>query len=649
MSRSSSSPPWRKRSATSTTSRSPRPITVSRRMRRAAPRSAWRRSWPPRSGASWTRWPSTVGRDCRVSARSARSESSLSAPGTSSGSTRCPSARWASDSSWCTRLTTATRTRAARYARPGSSRGVRPGSTRWPTSSASRNDHHADRALQDGSQYVLRRARGRRHCRILGHPVEPLSSRPSPLAPQARGPAGAGPPVQDHRGRAQPSRPRGRDGAARPGRAALLPEANHDAHRAERSDRLSADQRQRRVRGGARGRHQAPVSQCPRRAGARVRAGLYLPQRRDRARSGIEGTAVASQRVRHLLSARALHRDRRRPQRRRHRDIRQRRVAPVVVDEGADFPGRGDRGADRAGHDAPAGGRALLRPARSDARRASGGRLVLRRRRDGGGPGARGRLRSGGVDGGLRRGRPAHRRDRHPEPREPDRAAGRADRRGAPARIPGPGDPGARPEAHTVARGPGRDPRGRADAGPVVTRVYLSLGSNVGDRLAVLRSAVRRLYGLQAVRFVDASPLYDSEPWESEPGQTAGEQRWYLNCVVAIDTSLPPRALLAELQTIESAFGRTRPPGTPEAQRFAPRTLDIDILFYGDQVLSAGDDLQIPHLFLAERGFVLRPLADLAPELEHPALYRSVRELLAELVDEHDVRAGAYPARWFED
>jgi 2-amino-4-hydroxy-6-hydroxymethyldihydropteridine diphosphokinase len=171
----------------------------------------------------------------------------------------------------------------------------------------------------------------------------------------------------------------------------------------------------------------------------------------------------------------------------------------------------------------------------------------------------------------------------------------------------------------------------------------------VGDRLAVLRAAVRRLGALEAVRFVDASPLYDSEPWESEPGQTAGEQRWYLNCVVAIETSLAPRTLLVELQGIESSLGRMRPSGTPEAQRFAPRTLDIDILFYGDQVLSAGDDLQIPHLLLAERGFVLRPLADLAPELEHPALYRSIRELLDELVDEHDLRVGDYPARWFED
>lgn len=182
-----------------------------------------------------------------------------------------------------------------------------------------------------------------------------------------------------------------------------------------------------------------------------------------------------------------------------------------------------------------------------------------------------------------------------------------------------------------------------------MTRVYLSLGSNVGDRLATLKSAVQRLHGIEAVRFLDASPLYDSEPWESEPGQTATEQRWFLNCVVAIETSLAPRALLAELQAIEAALGRVRPPGTPEAQRFAARTLDIDILFYGEEILSAGDDLHVPHLLLADRGFVLQPLADLAPDLEHPVLYRSVRELLADLEDEHDVHQGDYPARWYTD
>jgi 2-amino-4-hydroxy-6-hydroxymethyldihydropteridine diphosphokinase len=182
-----------------------------------------------------------------------------------------------------------------------------------------------------------------------------------------------------------------------------------------------------------------------------------------------------------------------------------------------------------------------------------------------------------------------------------------------------------------------------------VTRVYLSLGSNLGDRLDRLRAAVRRLRDTTDVAVVEASPLYESEPWEEEPGRTEAERRWYLNCVVAIDTALPPRALLGRLQAIEDALGRVRPEGTPEARRFAARTLDIDILFYGDEVISGPDDLHVPHLLLAERAFVLRPLADVAPDLEHPTLYARVRELLADLEDEHTIRAGAYPARWYED
>ena len=182
-----------------------------------------------------------------------------------------------------------------------------------------------------------------------------------------------------------------------------------------------------------------------------------------------------------------------------------------------------------------------------------------------------------------------------------------------------------------------------------MTRVYLSLGSNLGDRLDALRSAVGRLRETAEVSVVDASPLYESEPWEEEPGRTEHERRWYLNCVVAIETVLPPRALLARLQAIEDALGRERPPGTPEARRFAPRTLDIDILFYGDEVISGPDDLHVPHLLLAERAFVLLPLADVAPDFRHPTLYATVRELLADLDDEHTVRAGGYHARWFED
>ncbi|MGH7311032.1 MAG: 2-amino-4-hydroxy-6-hydroxymethyldihydropteridine diphosphokinase [Candidatus Rokuibacteriota bacterium] len=182
-----------------------------------------------------------------------------------------------------------------------------------------------------------------------------------------------------------------------------------------------------------------------------------------------------------------------------------------------------------------------------------------------------------------------------------------------------------------------------------MARVYLSLGSNLGDRLTLLRAAIASLRQTAGIDFVAASQLYEAEPWESEPGEPINRRHWFLNCAVAIETGLPPGELLQSLQQIETALGRQRGAGTPEAARFLPRPLDIDILFYADRVISVPDQLQIPHLLLHERAFVLRPLLDLAPELEHPTLYRTVRELLAEVEDEHDVQPGDYPARWFED
>ena len=181
-----------------------------------------------------------------------------------------------------------------------------------------------------------------------------------------------------------------------------------------------------------------------------------------------------------------------------------------------------------------------------------------------------------------------------------------------------------------------------------MTRVYLSLGSNLGDRLALLREAIDRLRQATEISFVEASRLYETEPWETDPVEPANRRLWYLNCAVVIETALHPEQLLHNLQAIETALGRTRPPGTPEARRFVARSVDIDILFYGDRVISVSDTLHVPHLLLHERAFVLRPLADLAPELEHPILYRTVRELLAELEDEHDVRPGDFPSRWFD-
>ena len=180
-------------------------------------------------------------------------------------------------------------------------------------------------------------------------------------------------------------------------------------------------------------------------------------------------------------------------------------------------------------------------------------------------------------------------------------------------------------------------------------RVYLGLGSNVGDRAATLRSAIHRLRESGEIRVVSVSLLYETEPWEAEMGRTAGERTWHLNCAIAVETELAPRALLDRLHAVEDALGRTRAGGTPEAQRFNPRTVDIDILFYGERVVSVPDELHIPHLLLHERAFVLRPLAEIAPDLRHPTVYRTVREMLAEVEDDHAVEAADYPEEWLRD
>lgn len=181
-----------------------------------------------------------------------------------------------------------------------------------------------------------------------------------------------------------------------------------------------------------------------------------------------------------------------------------------------------------------------------------------------------------------------------------------------------------------------------------MARVYLSLGSNLGDRLAQLRAAVHRLRDVAGIRVLGASRIYETEPWELPPGRFRNEGRWYLNCAVVIETTLPPELLLGHVQEIETALGRPSRGAPLEAARFEPRTIDIDILLYEDRVISVPDGLQIPHLLMHERAFVLRPLAEVAPEAMHPTLYRTVGELLAEIEDEHIVRPTDYPARWYE-
>jgi 2-amino-4-hydroxy-6-hydroxymethyldihydropteridine diphosphokinase len=145
--------------------------------------------------------------------------------------------------------------------------------------------------------------------------------------------------------------------------------------------------------------------------------------------------------------------------------------------------------------------------------------------------------------------------------------------------------------------------------------VYLSLGSNLGDREVALRAALRLLQAsdLRIVRF---SPIYETEP------QDLKAQPWFLNLVVEAETDLFPRQLLARVQKIERQLGRKRTVAK------GPRSIDIDILLYGDSVISTAD-LVVPHPRMAERRFVLEPLAQLTPELRHPVLKRTIRELLA--------------------
>jgi len=164
-----------------------------------------------------------------------------------------------------------------------------------------------------------------------------------------------------------------------------------------------------------------------------------------------------------------------------------------------------------------------------------------------------------------------------------------------------------------------------------MARVFLSLGSNLGDRRRHLEAALALLRVEMGIRVVTCSQVYETTPW---PELGSPREAWHLNCAVEIETDLPPRRLLRLTQAIESQSGRERPAGPPGPS--GPRTLDIDILLYADQVI-AEDRLQIPHPFLHLRRFVLVPLADIAPQVEHPTLYQSIADLLGELPGEDDV------------
>jgi len=156
--------------------------------------------------------------------------------------------------------------------------------------------------------------------------------------------------------------------------------------------------------------------------------------------------------------------------------------------------------------------------------------------------------------------------------------------------------------------------------------VFLSIGSNIGDRLANLQHMSGCLSLNDNIEIVQASSFYETEPWGEK------NQPWFLNAVLQIKTSLPAKELLYVCQDIESKLGRNR----EDENRWGERCADIDILFYDNEIIIS-DNLKIPHQYIHERAFILVPMLEIAPKFVHPVFGKTIEQLYDELNNPEEV------------
>lgn len=158
-----------------------------------------------------------------------------------------------------------------------------------------------------------------------------------------------------------------------------------------------------------------------------------------------------------------------------------------------------------------------------------------------------------------------------------------------------------------------------------MNHVYLALGSNRGDRQNNLLTAIKKLEE-EAGKIALVSSLYETQPWQMN------DATHFLNQVILLDTGLTAPNLIKVIFTIEESLGRAR----SNSNVYEPRTIDIDILFFNNEILNSSI-LTIPHPQIAKRRFVLEPLSEIAPAYIHPQLNKSVTELLSSCTDEHSI------------